>query len=353
MRIVIDAMSGDNAPLETVKGAVEAATVFPDVDIVLTGNRKIIERVAAEQRLSLSNIEIIEAASVITMQDEPNCVVKDKKDSSMAVGLLELKENADAFVSAGNTGALQVGSTLLIRAIKGIRRPCLASILPFPEPVMLVDCGANVNVVPEYLVTWADMASIYMRKLFGMKRPKVGLLNNGAEEHKGTEIEIETYKMLREDPAVNFIGNVEACDIPFAPCDILVTDGFTGNIVLKYSEGFGKFFFKTLKGMYSQNNRSRLSFLAMKGQIMDLKRQFDASEYGGAPLLGLSKPVIKAHGSSDAKAIRNAVKQAINFSKTGINDEIAEMTARRTAVKAAKKAAEAKTADADNKEAKK
>lgn len=350
MRIVIDAMSGDNAPLETVKGAVEAATVFPDVKIVLTGNRRVIERVAAEQRLSLSNIEIIEAESVITMQDEPNCVVKDKKDSSMAVGLLELKNNADAFVSAGNTGALQVGSTLLIRAIKGIRRPCLASILPFPEPVMLVDCGANVNVVPEYLVTWADMASIYMRKLFGMKRPKVGLLNNGVEEHKGTEVEIETYKLLREDSAVNFIGNVEACDIPFAPCDILVTDGFTGNIVLKYSEGFGKFFFRTLKGMYSQNNRSRLSFLAMKGQIMDLKRQFDASEYGGAPLLGLSKPVIKAHGSSDAKAIRNAVKQAINFAKTGINDEIAEMTARRAAEKAAKKAA-AKVSDTENKEA--
>jgi len=350
MRIVIDAMSGDNAPLETVKGAVEAATVFPEVKIVLTGNRRVIERVASEQRLSLSNIEIIEAASVITMQDEPNCVVKDKKDSSMAVGLLELKNNADAFVSAGNTGALQVGSTLLIRAIKGIRRPCLASILPFPEPVMLVDCGANVNVVPEYLVTWADMASIYMRKLFGMKRPKVGLLNNGVEEHKGTEVEIETYKLLREDSAVNFIGNVEACDIPFAPCDILVTDGFTGNIVLKYSEGFGKFFFRTLKGMYSQNNRSRLSFLAMKGQIMDLKRQFDASEYGGAPLLGLSKPVIKAHGSSDAKAIRNAVKQAINFAKTGINDEIAEMTARRAAEKAAKKAA-AKASDTENKEA--
>ncbi len=340
MRIIIDAMSGDLAPLETVKGAVEAATVFPDVDIVLTGNRKVIERVAAEQGLSLANIEIIEAASVIAMQDEPNCVVKDKKDSSMAVGLLELKNNADAFVSAGNTGALQVGSTLLIRAIKGIRRPCLASILPFPEPVMLVDCGANVNVIPDYLVTWAEMASIYMRKLFGMKRPKVGLLNNGAEEHKGTEIEIETYKKLTNDQYVNFIGNVEACDIPFAPCDIIVTDGFTGNIVLKYSEGFGKFIFDVLKGMYSKNTRSKMSFLAMKGQIIDLKRQFDPSEYGGSPLLGLSKPVIKAHGSSNAKAIRNAVKQAIIYAKTGVNDEIAEMTAKRAEEKAARKAAE-------------
>ena len=338
MRIIIDVMSGDLAPVETVKGAVEAATVFPDAEIVLTGNRRIIERVAADVGLSLSKVEIIEAASVITMDDEPNCVVKDKKDSSMAVGLLALKENGDAFVSAGNTGALQVGSTLLIRAIKGIRRPCLASILPFPEPVMLVDCGANVNVIPEYLVTWADMASIYMRKLFGMKNPKVGLLNIGVEEHKGRETETETYRKLAQDSAINFIGNVEAREIPFAPCDILVTDGFTGNIVLKYSEGFGKFFFKTLKGMYSKNNRSKVSFLAMKGQIMDLKRQFDASEYGGAPLLGLSKPVIKAHGSSDAKAIRNAVKQAINFAKTGVNDDIAEMTARRAAEKAARKA---------------
>ncbi len=337
MRIIIDAMSGDNAPYEIVKGAIEATKVFPDVEIVLTGDRGAIEDAAASCGMSLGKIEIIEAASTITMDDDPNCVVKDKKDSSMAVGLLALKENGDAFVSAGNTGALHVGSSLLIRPIKGVRRPCIAMILPFPEPVMLVDCGANVNVMPEYLESWAEMASIYMKNLFGLKNPRVGLLNNGAEEHKGTEVQIETYQRLKASESINFVGNVEGRDIPFGPCDILVTDGFTGNIVLKYTEGFGKFFMKTLKQMYSKNSRSKFSFLAMKGQLLDLKRQFDASEYGGAPLLGLSKPVIKAHGSSDAKAIRNAVRQAIAFSKTGVNAEIAAVSAKRLAERAAQK----------------
>jgi len=342
MRIIIDAMSGDNAPYEIVKGAADAATVFPDVQIVLCGDRRVIENISASNNIPLSKFEIIEAESVVTMDDDPNCVVKDKKDSSMAKGLLALKENGDAFVSAGNTGALHVGASLLIRPIKGIRRPCLATILPFPEPVMLVDSGANVNALPEYLETWADMASIYMRKLFGIKNPRVGLLNNGTEEHKGTETEIGTYQKLKASNSVNFVGNIEAREIPFGPCDILVTDGFTGNIVLKYTEAFGKFFMNTLKQMYSKNSRSKLSFLAMKGQLLDIKRQFDASEYGGAPLLGLSKPVIKAHGSSDAKAIRNAVRQAISFAKTGVNNEIAEIAARKRAEKAALKEASAR-----------
>lgn len=341
MKIIIDAMSGDNAPDEIVKGAVEAATVYPDVRIALSGDPSAINSVATKYGLSLSKIEIIEAESVITMDDDPNCVVKEKKDSSMAKGLYALKEDGDAFVSAGNTGALHVGSSLIIRSIKGIRRPCLAIILPFPEPVMLVDCGANVNAMPEYLETWADMASIYMKNLFGIKNPRVGLLNNGSEEHKGTELEIEAYQRFKASPTINFVGNIEGRDIPFGQCDILVTDGFTGNVVLKYTEGFGKFFMKTLKELYSKNSRSKLSFLAMKGQLLEIKREFDASEYGGAPLLGLSKAVIKAHGSADAKAIRNAVRQAINFTKTGVTSEIAEMTARKAAEKAAKKAAEA------------
>ncbi len=337
MRIIIDAMSGDNAPDEIIRGAVDAALAFTDVKITLVGTKSVIEKCAARRGISLSKVDILESFSVITMEDDPMCVVKDKKDSSMALGLYALKDGADAFVSAGNTGALHTGSSLIVRAVKGIRRPCLAMILPFPEPVMLVDCGANVNAVPEYLVSWADMASIYMRNLFGIKRPRVGLLNNGVEEHKGTQLEIDAYKLLASDPSANFVGNVEGCDIPFGPCDILVTDAFTGNVVLKYTEGFGKFFMKTLKNMYSQNTRSKMSFLAMKGQIMGLKRQFDASEYGGAPLLGLSKPVIKAHGSSDAKAIRNAVRQAVNFVKTGVTEEIAEAAAARRAEKASSK----------------
>ena len=338
MKILIDVMSGDYAPRELIKGGVDAATVFPDVGISLVGDRRIIESCAKEMTLSLKSVDIIHADEVITMDDDPGFVMKEKKNSSMAVGLEALKDDADALVSAGNTGALLVGSTHFIRPVKGIRRPCIATLLPFPEPVMLVDCGANVNVMPEYLESWADMASIYMKNLFAIKRPRVGLLNIGVEEHKGTQIQIETFERLKASSTVNFVGNVESREIPFAPCDILVTDGFTGNIVLKYTEGFGKFFMKTLKEMYSKNSRSKISFLAMKGQLLDIKRQFDASEYGGAPLLGLSKPVIKAHGSSDAKAITNAVRQAINFSKTGVVDEIAQMAQDKSAERAKTKA---------------
>lgn len=321
-------MSGDNAPFEIVKGALESAEEF-DADIVLVGNKNIIESVAKELGYKTDKIEIIHTEEVITMEDNPNSVVRDKKNSSMSVGLRELKKNADAFVSAGNTGALHVGSSLIVRPIKGIRRPCIATILPFPTPIMLVDSGANVNVMPEYLETWAFMGSVYMKKIFGYSKPRVGLVNNGTEDHKGREIEVETYKLLTENKSINFVGNVETKEIPFSPCDVLVTDGFTGNIILKYTEGFGKFFMKTMKNMFSKNARSKMSFLAMKSQVYELKQQFDASEYGGAPLLGLSKPVIKAHGSSDARAIKNAVKQAIAFSKTGVITEIANVMAKK------------------------
>lgn len=322
MRIIIDAMSGDNAPYETVKGAIEASEMF-DADIVLSGNRDIIEKTAAKLGKSLDKIEIIEAEEVITMEDDPNAVVRSKKNSSMSVGLRELKENADAFISAGNTGALLVGSSLIVRSIKGIRRPCIATILPFPKPLLLADSGANINVLPEYLETWAFMSSLYAKNVLGIENPGVGLLNNGAEEHKGTQIYIDTYQLLKKSEDVNFVGNVEGRDIPFGPCDVLITDGFTGNILLKYTEGFGKFFLKTLKGMYTKNLRSKLSYLAMKDQLSELKTQFDTSDYGGAPLLGLKKPVFKAHGSSDAKAIRCAVGKAIDYVEAGVGEKIA------------------------------
>ncbi|MBE6563340.1 MAG: phosphate acyltransferase PlsX [Ruminococcaceae bacterium] len=336
MRIIIDAMSGDNAPFEIVKGALEASKIY-DIDLVLTGNKDTIEKIADELGYSLEGVEIIDTDVVITMEDDPNCVVRSKKNSSMSLGLYELKENADAFVTAGNTGAMFVGASLIVRPVKGIRRPCLATILPFPEPLLLLDCGANVNVLPEYLETWACMGSLYMEKIMKISDPRVGLLNNGAEEHKGTPIMVETHRKLKASKEINFIGNVEARDIPFGACDVLVTDGFTGNIVLKYTEGFGKFFMKTLKKMYSKNTRSKMSFLAMKDQIMDLRRQFDAGEYGGAPLLGLSKPVIKAHGSSDARDIKNAVRVAVAFAETGVVEEIGASASRLIAARNAEK----------------
>ena len=323
MNIILDAMSGDKAPVEIVKGAAMAKARL-GVDLTLVGQREVVLRCARENGLSLDGIRIEHAEGVITMEDDPISVVRAKRNSSMAMGLRMLKDEGDAFVSAGNTGALHAGSSLIIRPIKGIHRPAIATVLPLARPVLLLDSGANTNVTPEYLVQWAVMGSIYMKNIFGIRQPSVGLLNNGAEEHKGTPVVAETYKLLKASDDIFFIGNVEGNQVMSSVCDVLVTDGFTGNITLKMLEGMGKFFMSTLKGMYKKNFLTQLSAAAVKDQLMGLKKQFDASEHGGAPLLGLSKPVIKAHGSSDAQAICNAVRQAASFVKTGVIAEITE-----------------------------
>ena len=271
MKIIVDVMSGDNAPFELIKGAIEAGEEF-DAEIVLSGNKEIIKEAAAELGKDISDMEIIDTDVVITMEDDPLVAVRSKKNSSMSEGFRRLKEDADALVTAGNTGAMVAGATLIVRPVKGVKRPCLATVLPLGKPVLLLDCGANVNVIPEYLETWAYMGSLYAKHVLGIKKPKIGLLNNGEEEHKGTQTMIDTHKLLKASKDINFIGNIEGCDIPNGACDVLVTDGFTGNIVLKYTEGFGKFFMKTLKNLYSKNTRSKMSFLAMKNQIMGLKK---------------------------------------------------------------------------------
>lgn len=321
MDIVIDAMGGDNAPAEIVKGAVLASQKYKS-KLILVGNKTKIEQYLRENNADTRGIEIVHTDSVITMEDDPLVVVRSKKDSSMAKGLKLLKDGADAFVSAGNTGALHVGSSLIIRTIKGVQRSGIATILPFERPILLMDSGANVNVTADYLVQWAMMGSIYMKNVLGVENPEVGLLNNGAEEHKGTQIQIDAYQKLKEKQAIKFMGNVEGKELPVAKCDVIVTDGFTGNITLKLVEGLSKYFFGMLKDMYTQNVMTKMSFLVMKDSLRDIKHQFDSSEYGGAPLLGLQKPVIKAHGSSDAKAICNAVRQAEAFVKTGVIEEI-------------------------------
>ena len=320
VRIIIDVMSGDRAPLELLKGAVTAAEEYR-VPITVVGDREVIERVAKENTLSLENVEIAHADDVISMEDKPLSIIREKSNSSMGVGLRMLQNGeGDAFLSAGNTGALLAGSTLLVRRIRGIRRAAIATFLPFPT-------GANLVVTSDDLEQFAYMGSFYMKKLHGIEKPRVGLLNNGAEATKGLPLQIETYEQLSANPDINFIGNVEAKDIPFNTCDVLLTDGFTGNIVLKYTEGMGKFMLSTLKQLFTKNAITKASAFAMKGQLSALKKQFDASEYGGAPLLGISRPVIKAHGSSDAKAIKNAVLQTIAFLSTGMNHEIARMAA--------------------------
>lgn len=320
MKIIIDAMGGDNAPNAVVKGAADAAAQY-DVQIVLIGEKKKIERAAAETGVDLSGIEIVHTDVAITMEDAATAVVRGKNDSSMSIGLTMVTKSGDAFVSAGNTGALHAGATLIVRKLPGIHRAGIAAIFPFQRPMLMMDAGANINVNVDYLEQWAVMGSVYMRRLYHVREPEVGLLNNGTEPHKGTEIMVQAYQRLTASN-LHFIGNVEGKELPFGPCDVLVTDGFTGNIVLKLVEGMGKFLFGELKEMYSQNTATKLSFLVMRDQFRSFKKSFDASEHGGAPLLGLSKPVIKAHGSSDAKAIKNAVRQAIACVKSNMIEEI-------------------------------
>lgn len=315
-------MSGDNAPLEILKGVELAKSEFPTHELILVGDENVISDIAVKNDLSLSGIKIIPAASVITMEDSPLSAVRDKRDSSMSVGFKTLsKGEVDAFVSAGNTGALVTGATIIVRRIPGINRAAIASILPLSSPVLLMDSGANLTVSSDNIIQFAFMGAKYMEKIYGIDRPRIGQLNNGTEYNKGNALQTESYQLLSES-GLNFVGNVEAKDIAFGVCDVVVTDGFTGNIFLKSVEGMGKFMMGTLKDVLTTNLVTKVSTLTMKEKIKDMKRRFDAAEHGGAPLLGISKPVIKAHGSSDAKAIKNAIRQAIFFVETGINDDI-------------------------------
>ncbi len=321
MNIIIDAMGGDNAPSEIVKGAALATQKYQS-DLVLVGDKAKIEAILKNETCNRSKIEIVHTDVEVTMEDDPLTVVRGKKESSMGTGLHLMKDSGDAFISAGNTGALHVGSSLIIRNLKGVQRAGIATIIPFSRPILMMDSGANVNVTADYLVQWAMMGSIYMKNVFGIEVPEVGLLNNGSEEHKGTQIQIDAYAKLKLEKDVKFIGNVEGKELPQNKCDVLVTDGFTGNVTLKLIEGMAKFMFSQLKTMYTKNMATKMSYLVMKDELRGLKNSFDASEYGGAPLLGLQKPVIKAHGSSDARAILNAVRQAEAFVSTGVIEKI-------------------------------
>ena len=320
MRILVDAMSGDNAPLEILKGVSLAASEYKEHEIVLVGDQNVISHVAVTNEIDIAGIEIIHADAVINMEDNPICVVRDKKNSSMSVGLKALAHGeVDAFVSAGNTGALITGATIIVKRVPGINRPAIASVIPLSNPILLMDSGANLTVTSDNICQFAFMGAKYMEKIYGLDRPRVGQLNNGAEYNKGTALQVESYQLLSES-GLNFVGNVEGKEIPFDICDVIVADGYTGNIFLKTVEGMGKFLLKTLKELLMSNIATKLSALTM--DTKELKQRFDASEHGGAPLLGISKPVIKAHGSSDANAIKNAVRQAIHFIKSGVNDDI-------------------------------
>ncbi len=323
MRVVIDAYGGDNAPLEIVKGA-SLASIEYGVDITLTGNEEEINRIINENNLTFKgDFKIINTLDVISMHDDPTTLLKVHNESSMALAFKELCEDrADAFVSAGSTGAIVVGGTLMVKRIKGIKRPALAGLIPSPKGhYMLMDMGANAECRPEMLQQFGIMASAYLSCVEGIDNPTVGLLNIGVEDTKGTELQKEAYKMLKEAP-INFVGNIESREMPKGVCDAVIADGFTGNIALKLIEGTASTFFKMIKGILYKNIINKLSALVLKKDLYSLKGMMDSSEVGGAPLLGVKKPIIKAHGSSDAKAIKNAVRQAISFTEKGVIDKI-------------------------------
>lgn len=325
MKVIIDAFGGDNAPEEIIKGCADSVLEY-GVEAALCGDEEKIRASAAQMGISLDKIKIVPADGIITMEDDPNLIVKDKKGCSMAEGMRRLAEGEyDAFVTAGSTGAAVMGSTFIVKRIKGVKRAALAPIMPSAKKgIMVIDIGANAECRPEMLVQFALMSSIYMEYAESVKSPKVGLLNIGVEETKGTPLQLEAYRMLKKAP-LNFIGNIEAREIPSGNCDIIVTDGFSGNIVLKLTEGVAMYLFGMVKSAFKTNAKTKLAAAMMMPQLKQLKKKMDYTEYGGAPLIGISKPVIKAHGSSDANALKNAVRQAIRYSESGVISKIEEI----------------------------
>ena len=316
MKLIIDCMGGDKAPLEMLKGVVAAKAELGG-EYLLVGHKTQLETLAAENGLDLSGFEILHAETVVTMEDD-SMAFREKKDSSLTLSLKALANGeGDTLVSCSNTGALFAGASLTVRRIKGVHRAALAAVLPFNPPVLLLDCGANVVVQPDFLPQFATMGSAYMKALYGLENPRVGLLNNGSEEHKGTPLQTEAYQLLKNCPDINFIGNVEGNQVAFGACDVLVTDGFTGNVCLKSLEGMGKMFSASMKGIFYKSIFTKLAALVVKKPFMEFKKNMDAKEHGGSPILGLRKPVIKAHGSSDARAFKNAIRQATRFAESG------------------------------------
>ena len=312
MRIILDAFGGDLAPLEAIKGARRAQDRLGGVEIILAGPGATIRACAKEAKLSLKGMEILEAPGVFEMHYEPQSIVKECSDTSMAVGLKALAEGrADAFVSAGSTGALLVGATLIVKRIRGVRRGAIGTLLPTAKtPVLLLDAGANAECTPEMLTHFALLGSVYMRAVQGIEKPRVGLANIGTEENKGDALRREAFRCLAGNGQINFVGNIEAREIPLGGCDVVVADGFTGNIMLKLYEGMGKMLSKKFMKVFTGNPLGLLGLPFALPGLLRLKKETDYKETGGAPILGINGVVVKAHGSSDAKAFYHALRQA-------------------------------------------
>ena len=344
MKIILDAMGGDNAPLATVQGALDACRTH-GAEVILVGRMAEILKAVEEcgEKTLPAGIEIRDASEVVEISDDAATAFKKKKDSSLTVGLNLLKDGTgDAFVSAGSTGALLAGATLLVKRIRGIRRAAMGPVIPVAGGrAVLCDCGANAVCTPEYLLQFAYLGSYYAKRVLGLESPRVALLNIGAEEEKGDDLRRETIALLKqagEDGRINFIGNIEANEAMLGGADVIVADGFSGNIMLKSLEGTAKFLLKELKKVFYSSTKNKLAALAIKGDIEGLKKLLDPSEVGGTAFLGIYKPVIKAHGSSDARAICNAILRAREYAESGfiadVERDIELMKVERTAEKA-------------------
>lgn len=324
IKVVVDAMGGDNSPVEMVKGAVIAVNERDDIKVILAGPKDIINKELNKYEYNEKQIDIADAEEVITNNDAPVMAIRRKKNSSIVVGMNLIKSGeADAFVSAGSTGAILAGGQLIVGRIKGVERPPLTPLIPTTNGlVLLADCGANVDARPSHLVQFAKMGSLYMENIVGIENPRVAIVNIGEEEEKGNALVKETFPLLRETPDINFIGSIEARDIPMGAADVVVCDAFVGNVILKLYEGVGLAILKTLKEGLMSTRRSKIGALLSKPALKESLKAFDYSKYGGAPLLGLNGLVVVTHGDSEASQIRNAIFQCVTFSERNINDKI-------------------------------
>ena len=326
VNVAVDAMGGDNAPVEIIKGAIDAVNAEERVKIFLVGREEIIKEELKKYTFDAARVEIVHAEEVIETAEPPVMAIRRKKDSSIVKAMYMVKEGTcDAFVSAGSTGAVLVGGQVIVGRIKGVERPPLAPLLPTENGVsLLVDCGANVDARPSHLVQFAKMGSVYMESVMGIKNPRVGIVNNGAEEEKGNALVKETFPLLKNCPEINFIGSVEARDIPAGVADVIVCEAFVGNVVLKLYEGVGATLIKKVKAGMMTSLRSKIGALLVKPALKQTLKAFDLEQYGGAPMLGLNGLVVKSHGSSNAVEIKNSVLQCVTFKEQKINDKIKE-----------------------------
>lgn len=324
--IALDAMGGDNAPGEIVKGAVEALNERKDIQIHFFGDKDKIETELAKYTYNSKQVKITHTTEEISCDESPAAAIKQKKDSSMVVALKAVKSGeCDAFVSAGSSGAILVGGQVIVGKCKGIKRAPLAPIMPTEKGIsLLIDCGANVDARPEHLVQFAQMGSIYMEHVIGIKNPKVAIVNIGAEEAKGNALVKETYPLLKECTGINFIGSIEARDIPKGNADVIVTEAFVGNVILKLEEGLASMLISVVKKGMMSSLMGKIGGLLVKPSLKKTLKTFDASEYGGAPLLGLKGLVVKIHGSSTSKETKNAIFQCVSFKEARINERILE-----------------------------